>query len=165
VWFVCVVCLLWEQEVGGSNPLAPTSLRSKRSWERRLPRRSWKRSRAKNIIFIIIVSNYDSASHPPFRARRKAKAAAPKPLAKAGKTGCNVSKLRLGTPWDSITHIYLNRERVRSDTMSGLLKILSLAWSPIIRGKIPTLLYTSHGESKQPLLSRIAKKPLISRHT
>ena len=32
--------LLWEQEVGGSNPLAPTSLRSKLSEERRLPRRS-----------------------------------------------------------------------------------------------------------------------------
>ena len=32
--------LLWEQEVGGSNPLAPTSLRSKQSEERRLPRRS-----------------------------------------------------------------------------------------------------------------------------
>jgi len=31
--------LIWEQEVPSSNLGAPTSLRSKRSWEWRLPRR------------------------------------------------------------------------------------------------------------------------------
>ena len=30
-WRSLVAHLLWEQGVGGSNPLAPTSLRSKRS--------------------------------------------------------------------------------------------------------------------------------------
>ena len=39
-WRSLVAHLLWEQGVGGSNPLAPTSLRSKRIGERRLPRRS-----------------------------------------------------------------------------------------------------------------------------
>ena len=45
---MCLVgYLLWEQEIGGSNPLAPTSLRLKRSIKRRLPRRSsTERSRA-----------------------------------------------------------------------------------------------------------------------
>ena len=32
--------LIWEQEVVASNPTAPTSLRSKQSEERRLPRQS-----------------------------------------------------------------------------------------------------------------------------
>ena len=41
-----IFCLLWEQEVGGSNPLAPTSLRLERSVKRRLPRRSSFRAKA-----------------------------------------------------------------------------------------------------------------------
>ena len=48
-WRSLVAHLLWEQGVGGSNPSAPTSLRSKRSGERRRPRRSLWRRRAKPI--------------------------------------------------------------------------------------------------------------------
>jgi hypothetical protein len=86
-WRSLVAHLLWEQGVGGSNPLAPTSLRSQRSVERRLPRRSLKGEAGQVRICSMhnpFVANYALASQPLLRSQRKEKAAANKLISEVG---------------------------------------------------------------------------------
>ncbi len=75
-----VAQLLYTETVGGSNPSSPTSLRSERSGERRLPRRSETKTGQDTQLFSD-APNYGSAGQP---ITAKSEAAAPKLKAQAG---------------------------------------------------------------------------------
>ena len=128
--------LLWEQEVGGSNPLAPTMLRlSGYAWQASLRFRAERKNEgcrveARGVGGPILWCTIKATARHAFASRWH---------------------LKRNMGWNFITLTSYNRSKDLIDFMSVLLSISSHASNPITEGKIPIHQNTSPGESKRPI--------------
>ena len=134
VWMV--INLFWEQEVGGSNPLAPTMLRlSGYAWQASLRFRAERKNEgyrveARGVGGPILWCTIKATARHAFASRWH---------------------LKRNMGWNFITLTSYNRSKDLIDFMSVLLSISSHASNPITEGKIPIHQNTSPGESKRPI--------------